>query len=150
MDGRCRRGGGVAIKSVYKKDGWMVDAAVANFLLTYKDAKFKIMVKNKGMQQEFGTLTRQQRVCLLRPVKSVDVKYANREQVVEYLCLLEKKILAIRECTRLGKDFENLKLNFNTEFVYIVLSDLFITLTDYLKIKDMLLYQDYSAELSKE
>ena len=124
----------------------MLDAAVANFLLTYKDAKFKIMVKNKGMQQEFGTLTRQQRVCLLRPVKSIDVKYARREQVVEYLCLLEKKILAIRECTRLGKDFENLKLNFNTEFVYIVLSDLFITLTDYLKIKDMLLYQDYSSK----
>ena len=124
----------------------MVDALVCNFLLTCKDAKFKIMVKNKGMQPEFGTLTRQQRVCLLRPVKSVDVKCANREQVVEYLCLLEKKILAIRECTRLGKDFENLKLNFNTEFVYIVLSDLFITLTDYLKIKDVLLYQDYSSK----
>ena len=122
----------------------MVDAAVANFLLTYKDAKFKIMVKNKGMQPEFGTLTRQQRVCLLRPVKSIDVKYANREQIVEYLCLLEKKIVAIRECTRLGKDFENLRVNFNTEFVYIVLSDLFITMTDYLKVKDMLLYQDYS------
>ena len=33
-------GGGVAIKSAYKKDRWMVNAAVANFLLTYKDAKF--------------------------------------------------------------------------------------------------------------
>ena len=124
----------------------MVDASVCNFLLTCKDAKFETMVKKKGMQAEFGTLTRQQRVCLLRPVKSIDVKYARREQVVEYLCLLEKKILAIRECTRLGKDFENLKLNFNTEFVYIVLSDLFITLTDYLKIKDVLLYQDYSSK----
>ena len=124
----------------------MVDASVCNFLLTCKDANFETMVKKKGMQAEFGTLTRQQRVCLLRPVKSIDVKYARREQVVDYLRLLEKKILAIRECTRLGKDFENLKLNFNTEFVYIVLSDLFITLTDYLKIKDMLLYQDYSSK----
>ena len=120
-----------------------VNASVAIFLLTQKMPNL-ISVKHKRLQKDFGTLTRQEKVCLLRPVKPIDVKYANREQIVEYLCLLEKKIVAIRECTRLGKDFENLRVNFNTEFVYIVLSDLFITMTDYLKVKDMLLYQDYS------
>ena len=121
----------------------MVNASVAIFLLTQKMPNL-ISVKHKRLQKDFGTLTRQEKVCLLSPVKPIDVKYANREQIVEYLCLLEKKIVAIRECTRLGKDFENLSLNFNTEFVYIVLSDLYITMTDYLKVKDMLLYQDYS------
>ena len=120
-----------------------VNASVAIFLLTQKMPN-AISAKHKRLQKDFGTLTRREKVCLLSPVKPIDVKYANREQIVEYLCLLEKKIVAIRECTRLGKDFENLSLNFNTEFVYIVLSDLYITMTDYLKVKDMLLYQDYS------
>ena len=120
-----------------------VNASVAIFLLTQKMPN-AITAKHKRLQKDFGTLTRREKVCLLSPVKPIDVKYANREQIVEYLCLLEKKIVAIRECTRLGKDFENLSLNFNTEFVYIVLSDLYITMTDYLKVKDMLLYQDYS------
>ena len=120
-----------------------VNASVAIFLLTQKMPN-AISAKHKRLQKDFGTLTRREKVCLLSPVKPIDVKYANREQIVEYLCLLEKKIVAIRECTRLGKDFENLRVNFNTEFVYIVLSDLFITMTDYLKVKDMLLYQDYS------
>ena len=120
-----------------------VNASVEILLLTEKMPNL-ILVKHKRIQREFGTLTRQEKVSLLSPVKPIDVKYANREQIVDYLCLLEKKIVAIRECTRLGKDFENLSLNFNTEFVYIVLSDLYITMTDYLKVKDMLLYQDYS------
>ena len=120
-----------------------VNASVEILLLTEKMPNL-ILVKHKRIQKEFGTLTRQEKVSLLSPVKPIDVKYANREQIVDYLCLLEKKIVAIRECTRLGKDFENLSLNFNTEFVYIVLSDLYITMTDYLKVKDMLLYQDYS------
>ena len=121
----------------------MVNASVEILLLTEKMPNL-ILVKHKRIQKEFGTLTRQEKNSLLSPVKPIDVKYANREQIVDYLCLLEKKIVAIRECTRLGKDFENLKLNFNTEFVYIVLSDLYKTMTDYLKVKDMLLYQDYS------
>ena len=120
-----------------------MNASVEILLLTEKMPNL-ILVKHKRIQKEFGTLTRQEKVSLLSPVKPIDVKYANREQIVDYLCLLEKKIVAIRECTRLGKDFENLSLNFNTEFVYIVLSDLYITMTDYLKVKDMLLYQDYS------
>jgi hypothetical protein len=105
--------------------------------------------KTKETRKAFGTLTRQQRLCLLSSIKPIDVKYANREQVVGYLYLLEKKLLAIRECTRLGKDFDGLKLSFSTEFVYKALSDLFITMTDYLKVKDMVLYREYSTEASK-
>ena len=105
--------------------------------------------KKRGKPKVFGTLTRKERLCLLSPIKPLDVKYTNREQVIGYLYLLEKKILAIRECTRLGKDFDNLKLNFGTEFVYKSMVDLFITMTDYLKVKDRLLYQEYSTEASK-
>ena len=118
------------------------------FLLTMKTGRLR-STKNKGTHRAFGTLTRQQRLCLLSSIKPIDVKYANREQVVGYLYLLEKKLLAIRECTRLGKDFDGLKLSFGTEFVYKALSDLFLTMTDYLKVKDMLLYREYSTEAGK-
>ena len=117
-------------------------------LSTMRTGKLKSS-KTKETRKAFGTLTRQQRLCLLSSIKPIDVKFANREQVVGYLYLLEKKLLAIRECTRLGKDFDGLKLSFSTEFVYKALSDLFITMTDYLKVKDMMLYQEYSTEASK-
>lgn len=117
-------------------------------LLTMRTGKLKSS-KTKETRKAFGTLTRQQRLCLLSSIKPIDVKCANREQVVGYLYLLEKKLLAIRECTRLGKDFDGLKLSFSTEFVYKALSDLFITMTDYLKVKDMVLYREYSTEASK-
>ena len=117
-------------------------------LLTMRTGKLKSS-KTKETRKAFGTLTRQQRLCLLSSIKPIDVKFANREQVVGYLYLLEKKLLAIRECTRLGKDFDGLKLSFSTEFVYKALSDLFITMTDYLKVKDMVLYREYSTEASK-
>ena len=104
--------------------------------------------KNKLNRQaaQPSVLTRNQKLCLQDPIKSLNVKRANRQQVSGYLYQMEKKIKTIQKCIQHGpgNDFNKLKLNFNTEFVYKILVDFFVTMEDYLRDKDMLLYKEYS------
>lgn len=104
--------------------------------------------KNKINQRaaQPSVLTRNQKLCLQSPIKSLHVKRANRQEVCGYLYHVKKKIQTIQKCIRRGpgNDFDKLKLKFNTEFVYKILVDFYVTMEDYLRVKDMLLYKEYS------
>ena len=77
---------------------------------------------------------------MLSSIKPLNVRCANREQVVGCLYLLEQKINALKKCTRQGQNFDQFEINFSSEFVYKALLDLFFALEDYLHVKDTLLY----------
>ena len=91
-------------------------------------------------------LTLKQKECLLSSIKPLNVRCANREQVVGYLYLLEQKINALKKCTRQGQNFDQFEINFSSEFVYKALLDLYFALEDYLHVKDTLLYVQYTQE----
>ena len=83
---------------------------------------------------------------LRTPMRTLNLKFTQRDYAFSHLNLLEEKIKTIRRCIGRKKDFENLKLKFGTEFVYIVMVELFAVLTDYLKLKDQTLYERYAKE----
>ena len=105
--------------------------------------------KSKMLLKNFEVLSREEKNSLMTSIEPLNIRCAKRDHAVGYLHLLEKKIHAIRQCTRLGKDFDNLKLNFNTEFVYKVLIDMFVLMDDYLKLKDTFLYKKYAEDSDK-
>lgn len=109
--------------------------------LSNKDKVNPNKVFGKG---PFGELTKQEKTSLLTPMKPLNFKYANRPHAICYMNLLEAKINAIREVTRLGKDFGDNQFKFTTEFVYHALVDMWQVMDAYLTIKDELLYAKYA------
>ena len=109
----------------------------------------KTVVKNKVCGKKiFGKLTKSEIVELKTPIKQLNFKYANREHAYGYMKLLENKINAIREISRLGKDFDD-SIKFDSQFVYKLLVDAWQVMDDYLRLKDEFLYIKYS-KIEKE
>ena len=106
--------------------------------------------KSKMLLKNFAVLSKQEKESLLFPMTRLNMKKANREDMVNYLYSLEQKIHAIRQCTRLGKELYALKLNFDTEFVYNILIDMFVLMDDYVELKDKVLYNKYAKDCEKE
>lgn len=99
---------------------------------------------------DFETLNDEEKLCLVDSIKPINVRFANREQVFGYLYLLERKINTIEAYTSQGKFFENFNVHFSSEFVYKALVDLAVTMQDYLRVKDMLLYREYAKEAEND
>lgn len=95
------------------------------------------------------TLSKEEKEDLLSPIKPLNFRVAKREHTVGYLYLLNRKINALRNISRLGNDIDEVALKFSAEMVYKTLVDMQGLLNEYMQLKDELLYNNYAIETEK-
>lgn len=100
-------------------------------------------------EKKLRILRKEEKNCLLSPIKHLNVRYAERKQLVGYLELLNQKIDTIRECSNFGKNYNNIKLNFGTEFTYKVFLEMFSIMEDYICLKDHVAYTNHNKEVEE-
>ena len=100
----------------------------------------------KRYPKKFGKLSKKEKDDLLNPLYNINFKTANREDIITYSYLLNKKVVALRDISRLGKDISEIDLNFDAVMVYETLCDFTNLLDAYVSVKDDLLYNNYAKD----
>ena len=99
------------------------------------------------LPKKFAKLDDEELEDLLDPIRPIDFKIAAREHSLGYLHLINRKIVALRDISRLGKDISQVKLNFSAAMDYITLLDFASLLDEHIRMKDEFLYYKYAINV---
>ena len=100
----------------------------------------------KRYPKKFGKLSKKEKEDLLTPLCNLNFKTAKRDDLISYSYLLNKKVVALRDISRLGKDISEVDLNFDAVMVYETLCDFTNLLDAYVNVKDDFLYNTYAKD----
>ena len=100
----------------------------------------------KRFPKKFGRLSKKEKNDLLTPLENINFKTAKREDLITYSYLLNKKIVALRDISRLGKDICEVDMKFDAYMVYETLCDFTNLLDSYVNVKDDLVYTTYAKD----